>query len=215
MGHAAYSRGQALGSTQDLRVRGFGIHASASDWAPCSRPDAPCRPAGTCGGGAPPEGMMPTTRTARNVNSLDVTPLPETRVATSQVTSASIYEAGGFPACSRWSRSEATTPPGTRANVKPRIPAGMPAPGAGLGWHPSRVRRGVGIGDRWYRFAQPPATCCETFGFERGIPCGPSFRGAQASFPCMGMPGLFGEGERMGSLRSIRWPLHPRPWPEP
>ncbi len=138
------------------------------------------------------------------------------RVATSQVTPASIcHEAGGFPACSRWSRSEATTPPGTRANVNPGIPAGMPAPGAGLGWHPSRVRRVVGIGDRWYRFAQPPATCCETFGFAQGIPCGPCFRGAKASFPCMGMPGLFGEGERMGSLGSIRWPLHPRPRPDP
>jgi hypothetical protein len=75
------------------------------------------------------------------------------------------HEAGGFPACSRWLRSEATTPPETHAKMKPRIPAGMPAPGAEPGWHPSRVRRFIGIGDRWCRFAQPPAACCETFGF--------------------------------------------------
>ena len=112
------------------------------------------------------------------------------RVATSQVTSASIcHEAGGFPACSRRWRSEATTPPGTRANVNSGIPAGMPAPGAGLGWHPSRMRRVMGIGDRWHRFAQPPATCRETFGFEQGIPCGRSFEGPRRHSPAWGCPG--------------------------
>ena len=111
------------------------------------------------------------------------------RVASSEVTSASICdEAGGFPACSRWSRSEATTPPGTHANVSPCIPAGMPAPGAGPGWHPSRVRRVMGIGDRSYRFAQPPATCRETFGFRQGIPCGPSFEGPRRHSPGLGCP---------------------------
>jgi len=49
-------------------------------------------------------------------------------------------EAGGFPACSRWLRSNATTPPDTHAKTKPRIPAGMPAPDAQPGWHPSGVR---------------------------------------------------------------------------
>ena len=74
------------------------------------------------------------------------------------------------------------------------LPAGMPAPGAGLGWHLSRVRRVMGIGDRWYRFAQPPATCCETFGFGQGIPCGPSFGGPRRHSPALGYPGF---GERL------------------
>ena len=120
------------------------------------------------------------------------------RVASSKVTPASIcHEAGGFPACSRWSRSEATTPPGTHAKVDPGIPAGMPAPRAGLGWHPSRVRRVTGIGDRWCRFAQPPATCCETFGFEQGIPCGRSFGGPRRHFSALGCPVL---SERVSGL---------------
>ena len=138
------------------------------------------------------------------------------RVATSQVTSASIcHEAEGFPACSRWSRSEVTTPPWTRANVNPGIPAGMPAPGAGLGWHLSRVRRVMGIGDRWWRGAQPPASCCETFGFEQGIPCGPSFGGPWRPFSALGCPVFFGEGGRIGAVGSICLPLHPRPRPDP
>ncbi|MBE2203240.1 MAG: hypothetical protein IAE94_02700 [Chthoniobacterales bacterium] len=40
--------------------------------------------------------------------------------------SASLPEAGGFPAGSRWLRSAATTPP-DHVPQKPRIPAGMPA----------------------------------------------------------------------------------------
>ena len=63
-------------------------------------------------------------------------------------------------------------------------------PGAGLGWHPSRVRRMLGIGDRWYRFAQSPAICCETFGFEQGIPCGPFFGRPRRHSPAWGCPGF-------------------------
>ncbi len=122
-----------------------------------------------------------------------------TRVATSQVTSASIcHEAGGFPACSRWSRSEATTPPGTRAEVNSGIPAGLPASRAGLGWHPFRVRSMKGFGDRWYCFAQPPATCCQSFGFEERMPCGPSLGGPRRHSRAMGCPGFW---ERMNGWR--------------
>ncbi len=123
--------------------------------------------------------------------------------------------AGGFPACRRWSRSDATTPRGTRVNVNPGIPAGMPAPGAGPGWHPSMVRRAMGTGDRWHRFAPSPATCRETLGFEQVDPMRSVLRVAKASFPCMGMPGFFGEGERMRAFGSIRLPIHPSPRPEP
>ena len=67
------------------------------------------------------------------------------RLASSRVTPASICdEPGGFPAWSRWSRSEATTPPGTHANVAPRIPAGMPAPGGGTGLAPLPGAEGGG-----------------------------------------------------------------------
>ncbi len=46
------------------------------------------------------------------------------------------------------------------------------------------------MGDRWYRFAQPPATCCETFGFAPGIPCGPCFGGPWRHSPAWGCPGF-------------------------
>ncbi len=93
-----------------------------------------------------------------------------------------------------------TTPPGTRANVNPGMPAGTQAPGAGLGWHPSRVQRVMGIGDRWHRFAQPPATGCETFGSEQGIPCGPSFVGARRHSPAWGSPGFLERVNGCGPL---------------
>ena len=57
------------------------------------------------------------------------------QVASSKVTTSCIgHEAGGFAACSRWSRSAAMTPPETHAKVRPRIPAGMPAPREQPGW---------------------------------------------------------------------------------
>ena len=43
----------------------------------------------------------------------------------------------------------------------------------------------------------------------------PVLRGAKASFLCIGMPGFFGEGERIGAVVSICLPLHPRPRPDP
>ncbi len=121
------------------------------------------------------------------------------QVGSSDGTSASIcHEAGGFPACRRWLRSKGTTPPGTRAKANPGIPAGMPDRGSGPDWHPSRVRRVMGIGNRWYGFAQPPATCCETFGFEQGIPRGPCFRGPRRHSPALGCPGFLEKVNGLG-----------------
>jgi len=98
---------------------------------------------------------------------------------------------------------------------EPPHPGRDASAGAGLAWHPTRVRRVMGIRLPVVSLRSTTGYLLRNPRFRSRDPMWSVPRGAKVSLPCIGMPGVFGVGERMGALGSIRLPLHPRPRTEP
>ena len=93
-----------------------------------------------------------------------MTPTSQIKIRGIRGSDIGVFHAGGMAACSRW-LSAATPPVGEKNRVHPE---GMPADLLviiinSFAGTPAGVQL-IRTSFRWRRFAQPPATCCDTSG---------------------------------------------------